>query len=718
MAPTSFVKTIVFIVLGIYFSSLSSRLYSQTAIWRPSEDTIFDGGTIWSLFADDSVVLAGTSQNLFRSLDNGNSWQQASFDSTIQEQRIWVNSIIRHHNILFAGTINSVLCSFDNGSSWSDSHLKITMTGNEIYPFRLLSFGNSIFVLKEQSTKLYRSNNNGQSWNEVTNLPLPSSPSSNSPLKGLTAQNGKIFLAGNRAVFYSDDNGISWKSSGDIGLRDFDQIRTIKATQNHIFIMSNSELHSLSLETMKWQRLLAPSGINLTDIIETESHLFIVGGGNMSRRSSIVFRSSDKGQTWIESSSGLDPQITFGIANYIAANTKTVFIGTPGGVFKMDKGNQTWQFASRSLQAQNIRTICTTEKSLLFGMGMRIARTSNNGLSTTVFQPQLEENIIGEIVTLTYTNGVLLGARYGQLLRSTNDGQTWQPLLSPQIVTKLHSTTKGFYAATLGGIYFSPTADFWQSLVNLPQVPFRDITSSNDALFALTESGQLFTSKDNGTTWQNLQQVFSDGVKALSTVGSNIFVQTTGRKIFHSADNGNSWTSMTETTPLDFTSLFALNSRTILGFASNAPGLFRSLDMGVTWHSFTGGLPDRLFVNAIARNNTTLFMGTMNGLYSMGLEKATGVNTNATSAKESFVLAFPNPMRDIGTISYTLDQAGNVHISLINALGQTVSILHDATQNAGEHSIAVDASRYAAGVYTVRIETGIQTARTNIVVLP
>ncbi len=718
--PTAntFATIIVSAVLGLYFIGVPLRLYSQTDTWRPSEDALFDGGMVWSLFADDSVTLAGTSLSLFRSLDNGNSWQQVSFGNTIQEQQIRISSIVRHHNALFAGTYhNDILCSYDNGNSWSPSHLRADMMANDYYyPFRLLSFGNTLFVFREQNSKLYRSNNDGQSWDEVTNLPFSSIASLNSPLAGLASHSGKIFLARGKAVFYSDNNGASWKPSGDIGISDFEQIKTMKTTQQHIVIMSTGgSLYFLSLETMKWQKRLPPSGINPTDIAESAPNLLLIGGGSMSRQAPIVFSSPDNGISWSELSSGLDPQITFGIANYIAANTTTVFIGTPGGVFKMEKG-QAWQFASRGLRAHDIRTMCATEKSLLLGMETRIIRTSSTGISIPVFQPRLDERIIGHIGSLTYMGGTLLGTRFGELLRSTNDGQTWQALPSPGVVSKLYGASGGFYAATLNGIYFSPTAEFWQRLTNLPEVPFRDIVSSGGALFALTDAGQLFTSKDNGTTWKNLQQVFSDGVKALTTVGLYIFVQTAGQKIFRSDDNGDSWTSATGTTPLAFTSLFALNKTTLFAFAVNTPGIFRSNDMGSSWHSFTVGLPDRIFVSTIARNNTSLYIGTFNGLYSTSIEKAVDVSTDVAFTKEHSMLAFPNPTLGTGTISYRLNKTENVRISLLNALGQTVEILLDTVHNAGDYALPFDATLYAAGIYTIRIETGAQIQQVQLIV--
>lgn len=63
---------------------------------------------------------------------------------------------------------------------------------------------------------------------------------------------------------------------------------------------------------------------------------------------------------------------------------------------------------------------------------------------------------------------------------------------------------------------------------------------------------------------------------------------------------------------------------------------------------------------------------------------------------------YPNPVNDIANIKVTIEEAADVQIEVINALGQVV--YSTATNNlpAGEYFYKVDVADFAAGIYTVR----------------
>jgi hypothetical protein len=74
-------------------------------------------------------------------------------------------------------------------------------------------------------------------------------------------------------------------------------------------------------------------------------------------------------------------------------------------------------------------------------------------------------------------------------------------------------------------------------------------------------------------------------------------------------------------------------------------------------------------------------------------------------------------MSGSGHITYRVQEAAHVRISLVNALGQTVEVLHDAAQSAGEHSLSLDASHFSAGAYMMRIESGSTPAVSRPIVI-
>jgi hypothetical protein len=79
--------------------------------------------------------------------------------------------------------------------------------------------------------------------------------------------------------------------------------------------------------------------------------------------------------------------------------------------------------------------------------------------------------------------------------------------------------------------------------------------------------------------------------------------------------------------------------------------------------------------------------------------------------------SFPNPFNPVTTIPYTLRNAGDVRLSIVNVLGQEVSVVVDGLHQAGTHQVSFDASHLASGIYTAVLTNGtdVQTSKLLLV---
>ena len=82
--------------------------------------------------------------------------------------------------------------------------------------------------------------------------------------------------------------------------------------------------------------------------------------------------------------------------------------------------------------------------------------------------------------------------------------------------------------------------------------------------------------------------------------------------------------------------------------------------------------------------------------------------------------SYPNPFNPKTTISYQLNSAGTVQISIFDLTGQRVLKLYDGFQIAGEYSLNFSAENLSSGIYFVKStfenESGktIQTIKLNL----
>lgn len=84
---------------------------------------------------------------------------------------------------------------------------------------------------------------------------------------------------------------------------------------------------------------------------------------------------------------------------------------------------------------------------------------------------------------------------------------------------------------------------------------------------------------------------------------------------------------------------------------------------------------------------------------------------------EAAVSAFPNPVRSVATVRFSLRTAGPAEVSVHDALGRRVAVLAEGTFEAGAHEARWDTRAVSTGVYVVRVAAGASPALTQRLVV-
>ena len=231
---------------------------------------------VFSIAKDEKNIFVGIyNGGLFRSTDNGDSWKQ--MNEGLPE--LGVTALAVNGTYIFAGIADvqgnegGVFVYTDTSTSWKETGL----TNVRIYSLAI----NETNIFAGTRNGVFLSTDNATSWKKINNGLTDTS------VWSLAIKGPNIFAGTEKGVFYSTDNGTSWKQSNDALTK-----KTVST-----FAVSGSKLFA---GTRSW-----------------------TGHGNS------VFLSTDNGISWKETGLSVTHSITA-----LTANETYLFSGTkkgPGG---------------------------------------------------------------------------------------------------------------------------------------------------------------------------------------------------------------------------------------------------------------------------------------------------------------------------------------------------------------------------------------------------
>ena len=221
MKGSSFGSAIVIPTLVSLFDNGASLF---AGIWNAYPGGVYvstDHGISWNV-ADSSfiesvnsftsiggTIFAGTNHGVFLSIDQGKIWTAGN--TGISNYQVW--SIAHLGIYLYAGTTGEgIFRSNDNGATWqaADSGMTWTATYDSLSFLTISSvaaLGNHLFA-GPNTGGCYASSDSGFSWRADTGF-------TQDPIVTLFAKDPALFAASNRSIYFSTDKGISWEDISD-----------------------------------------------------------------------------------------------------------------------------------------------------------------------------------------------------------------------------------------------------------------------------------------------------------------------------------------------------------------------------------------------------------------------------------------------------------------------------------------------------------------------
>ena len=537
------------------------------------------GGPVHALAASGKTAWTGTHAGVFRSRDDGASWERASSGLPA----VPVRCLLSAGETLFAGTDAGLFVSGDEGSSWraagglegrsvsalaADGGGAATPTvyaavrGLGVLRSRdrgatflatLLAHGDvralavdprdgSVWAGSDEG--VHRSEDRGWSWAETSPLPGRASALAADP------RGGRVWAAtSGRGLFVTADAGRAWKPAG----------------------LANAVLGALAVSPDARTLLAAsPDGVfssvdggakwKLARLGPVESIAPAASGDWLASGPRGVLRGSAAGRAWTPSNAGLSAELVF-TARRAPDVSGSVLAGTSRGLRRRDGDG--WAAVAGTPDGTPVYAIgaggAAGASELLVGGAGEIGRSFEKGTSwswvpaTSVFGFALADGA----PTLAATRAAVLGSEDG--------GVSW------------NESSVGL------------TKTFPLQVLLDPREP----TSA----YAATAGGGVFRSTDGGRTWKpggsELARFIVRSVAVDPNAAGTVYAGT-DRGVYGSVTSGRSWSPLFEGLPQAPVYAIAADPESPLElFAGTGGGLFQSNDAGGHWAAFPapGAIP-------------------------------------------------------------------------------------------------------------------------------
>ncbi|HET7153296.1 MAG TPA: T9SS type A sorting domain-containing protein [Candidatus Kapabacteria bacterium] len=369
-----------------------------------------------------------------------------------------------------------------------------------------------------------------------------------------------------------------------------------------------------------------------------------------------VFTSTDNGQDWTESDSGIVQHASTDRITAIGSNNNVLF----AGIISIDE---------------------------LGGGQKHVYASTNNGKNWSLSDSGLIKPGLGKYTSFLFKgDSVFVSNDEDGIYLTTNNGTSWSASDSGltgygRFVTCMLKKDGAIYVGTYyGGVWASTNNGTSWTVVDSAIGAVTALTALDSTMIAGTNQNGLFISTNNGSTWTP-KGPRAIPVYALITDSGRIFAGTdTG--IFVSFDHGENWESFND------------------GLSN---GLLSKLAFAFAIHDgyiFVANQTDTIWRRSLSDFTTDVYS-----------------EPEKLPAKFSLSQNYPDPFNPLTTIDFHLDAPGNVSLKIFDALGNETATLVNGHIEAGDHSVMWNAGTTKSGVYFCRLQIGSGTLVKQLVLV-
>ena len=495
-----------------------------------------DGGANWSTgtvpplvnvqgmcFNGSVLFLASYDKGVYKSEDNGVTWQLASGGMPVTGNiYLTINNIEALNNNIFITTARGMFKSSDNGASWVTCNTNLPLVTGSVDVVEISSMAiidNEIFITP-YNNGIFSSTDNGANWfKKPTGFKINQVFSSGSNLFSCTSSTG---------LFQSVDKGLHWTN---LGLQSEQALEAGSSGTTLYALTASSNLLTSNDDGMNWNIPGENVSTSLNSVFINNNVLFT--GGYLSNVGGVVQRSVTNGASWtvIPIRQGADPVQTinaislFGTSLYAGAFGQPFY---PGGLFRSDDNGMTWTpLTIGSGNVYSVNCFIVNNNKIFAGTNAGVYYSTNG---TDWYYKGLDTHIIN---SLCFIGNTLYAGTDAGVFNSPDYGLTWGETgmgTSSLSIYSLCELNQEIYAGTtIGILHYHDSLSFkswYPANGGIINGTVWSMVTYKNILFASTNDGHVYLTKNGGNTWGDITENLSSNVSQILIQGYEIYVAT------------------------------------------------------------------------------------------------------------------------------------------------------------------------------------------------
>ncbi|MBL0226587.1 MAG: putative Ig domain-containing protein [Geobacteraceae bacterium] len=585
--------------------------------------------------ADSQIIYCGTKNGLYKSTNGGASWKEShSGISNLYIRALAIDQV--DSQTLYAATDDGVYKSINGSSSWQAINNGQSGLTNGVYSLAMDPSNRLTIYAGTQTNGVYKTIDGGTSWTEA-NFGISAE---RVHTLAIDKNDTRILYAGlDYGVFTSTDGGASWTAStltdvyAAIISIDPSNSLNIYAAANFDGAYKTSDGGATWTAVSSW---LPGKNIKIFTVDPSDSQTIYAG-----TYTGEVFKTTDGGTSWTGTIIGVSTTEITGLI-LDPSNSLTIYVGSNGGgVSKTTNGGTAWNAISNGMINTWVYALAVdpVNSQIVYAATRSggVYKTINAGTSWSTVNNGIADVFVYSLIIDPANSQTLCAGTSKGVYKTTNGGELWVPANSGMPATPFSvyslsiapNNSQVIYAATETGVYKSINGGATWTAANSGlniQAPPSSLAIdpiNNQVIYAFTTEG-IFKTSTGGDLWESIGQMNlpePPGFIAIDPKNSlTIFAQTNTfegtNPVFHkSTDGGLTWNPASNGLPDPSVRqlIFDPSDSQVMYAGISGGGLFKTINGGVGWFSFSTGMPANPEISAFAidpKNPQTVYAGT------------------------------------------------------------------------------------------------------------